>query len=337
MATQTYELFFGTANAGGSPAWARFARSDTHAALTQPTITEIGNGLYRFSWDWSSSTATAIEYIATLNGVELWDVISSVSAPGSVTVTGSTYSTSGYSTAGTILNRAAVQLGLIQTYRTDPFDGLDANFVRLAEYLRTIGDDLTRDHDWTHMVKEATFVTDGVSTSYALPADFNDFMDQSGWNRSTRWPLIGPLSSQDRQYLKARLVNILLQVAFSIQGNLLTLPIVPPTGATIAFEYASRFWVQSAAGSSADSDSPVSKDDICLLDPLLLIRGIVLEYIKHGGPGDVVAAQADYDKTLEYCIGKNTGGGVLALGRRARPFDRLIDGRNFPEGNWGVS
>ena len=78
MATR-YVLDFGSANAGGNPTFTLFARLDTLASVTAPTITEIpgGSGEYYFDWDWTGLDYASVTFKATLNGVELADVIAS--------------------------------------------------------------------------------------------------------------------------------------------------------------------------------------------------------------------------------------------------------------------
>jgi hypothetical protein len=86
VASVRYEMNFGTVNAGGAPAWTYFVRQDTGLALTQPTIVEApwGNGAYYFDFDWSGTDATTISYMATLNGVDVYDVKEQAAAvPGS--------------------------------------------------------------------------------------------------------------------------------------------------------------------------------------------------------------------------------------------------------------
>lgn len=80
MAATRYELNFGSANAGGMPTFTFFARQDTGAALAQPAITEVGNGVYRFDYDWALAPAQVVSFMAALNGIELFDVISGLPA-----------------------------------------------------------------------------------------------------------------------------------------------------------------------------------------------------------------------------------------------------------------
>jgi hypothetical protein len=333
VAGQTYELFFGTANAGGAPTFVRFSRSDTHAALTAPAITEIGDGLYAFTVDWAAMPAASIEYVATLNGSDLGDVISSAPSPGQITaIVPAATNLDGYPTAKTVVNRAAIQIG--KGAVADPFAATDADFVLLCDLLSSLGDDLLNSHQWTHLVLPFSFTTDGSTTSYALPIGFQEMIDQTLWNRSTRLPGIGPLSFQQSTALQARLVNVVLNVVFQIQGNMLTMPIVPPSGAAVNGMYLTRFWVKSAAASVPDKAKATAQDDVLLLDEELLIAGLKLRFEEVRG-FETARSQQRYEAKLEAVVGKNLGAQVLSLGGSGRnTFDRMLDGRNVPEGNW---
>lgn len=238
-----------------------------------------------------------------------------------------------YDTAGTVVQRAALQIGLGNI--SDPYASTDPNVLQLCEFLRQSGDDLSTQHDWTAMVREATFTTDGVADTVTLPPDFYDFVDGTGWNRSTRWPLIGPLSPQDVQFLKARLVNVLIQIAYRKVGGNLVFPIIPGAGSVCAFEYQSTYWAQSAGASVPDKKSPTVSTDMVLYDADLMVAAVKLRWAEEKG-FDTTLARSRYDEKLGYMIGKDAGGQSLGLAGRARPFDRMINADNVPPGNWGV-
>jgi len=336
VAVISYDLFFGSSNAGLAPSFSTFKNDATDAAITPPAITDKGGGFYRFSVDWSSvGGATAIRYAAgPLNGVELSDVLLANPNPGSVAVSGATQNLNLYETAGTIISRAAVQMG-VSAAIADPYASTDPNVQQLCEFMRQAGDDMSGEHVWTHLTRIATFTTDGVTTSYALPADFYELVPQTLWNRSTRLPGMGPLSPQQIAVLQARLVNIVLNVTYNIAGGLLQFPIVPPSGSYIAFAYTSNYWVQSNGASSPDKDGPTASSDVLLFDPDVLLAALKLRYCEEKGIGDVIAAKARYDEKLERYITRNDPGPVISLGRGTQnPVDRMLDGRNIPEGNW---
>ncbi len=337
MASFRYEMNFGDANAGGTPTFEYFVRQDTGAALTQPTIHEASwaHGAYYFDVDWSTTTATTISWKATLAGIEEADVISSpgLVLPGTSTASGGVSSLNGYDTVQTIINRVAVQSGIAQGPAAslgDPFASTNPYFGQLIDLLTSLGDDLNNNHEWSQFIRECTITTAGSAGSYALPADFHEMLDQSGWNRSMRLPLVGPLSGQETQFLKSRLGQVIINVAFRLQGNLLVFPVPPADGQTIVFEYVSDFWIQSAAsGTGPDLDHPTIGTDTVLYDPELMVAGLKLKFAEDRG-FDTTKLEERFAQKLEHAIGKNVGARTIDPGGHSLTADRLLDGANVP-------
>src|SRR3954464_12301031 len=69
------------------------------------------------------------------------------------------------------------------------------------------GKELSRNHDWKVLVREYSFATVASTSDYALPSDFDHFVNDSGWNRTDHEPLIGPLSGQTWQEIKSGLLG----------------------------------------------------------------------------------------------------------------------------------
>lgn len=333
-----YVLDFGSANAGGSPAFSQFARLDTLAAVSAPSITEIGSGLYYFDWDWTTSPATSIAYKVTLAGLELSDVISGVAPPGASTASAGALDLAGYDTVGTIIAKAGVQLALLQltpsAYSSyDPFASTDPNVAQLLEHLDSLADEINGPTDWTQLIKEWSITTAASGTLYNLPDDFDRFCDQSGWNRSMRLPMIGPLSPQDTQFLKARLGNVLINVAFRLKGKQIEFPVAPANGQTLAGEYVSRYWIVSNGAQTADAAKPSAYNDVVLHDSGMMIAGIKLRWLEAHG-FDTAAAQRVYDAKLDNAIGKNQGAKVIRLGGTALS-EHWLDAFNLPVTGYG--
>jgi len=330
-----YGMFFGTVNAGGSPAFTTFARADTHAALPPPTITEAGDGLYFFSWDWTGSAYTAIEYVVKLGLVELYDVISPVTALGAITPSALALDYSIYATAGDIVNWVAVRCGLAA--RADPFDGVDPNFVQLVARLGEAGQQVLDAFAWRHLIREATLTTSGSLQAYAMPTDYRGMLDNTGWNRSGRYPLIGPVTPQSRQQMVAQLDNVSIYITYALKGSALTFPIVPPNGTVLAFEYASKYWVKSAIASSPDLSAPTLATDLVLFDPLLIKYALNVIYLEVKGR-DTLMAQARYQEALQNAIGNNKGAPTLSLNgvgpQNAIRFVDWVDWNNVPFTGW---
>ena len=149
----------------------------------------------------------------------------------------------GYDTAQNIVSDAAVQLGLGAV--PDVFGSTDANVVQLRSLLRSVGRDLRRARQWTHLAKAWAFSTTLNVGRYSMPPDYGRFIPNTAWNRTNRLPVPGPLTPQEFQALKARLVGVVYNILFRVlQGQFQAFPdTTTPASYVIAFEYISNYWV----------------------------------------------------------------------------------------------
>lgn len=169
--------------------------------------------------------------------------------PGAATAGSAT--AAGYEAASSIINDVAVELGLAES--TDPFNDPNPNFVQLCRLLKSAGRDLVHEFQWPHLIKEYQFTTVTGQFYYPLPADFHEMIDQTGWNRTTRLPMGGPISPQEWQYLSARLSSVIFTVLFRPQQQMMHL--YPANGnltggQTMAYEYMSKSWVAQTAATT---------------------------------------------------------------------------------------
>jgi hypothetical protein len=328
-----YVLDFGTANAGGAPVFTTYKRLDTLANLAQPAISEAGDGQYYFEVDWSTLAATSVTFKATLNGVELSDVISApnIALQGASVASAGVSSLTGYSTVSTLLNRVAVQCGLAS--QADPYASADPNFAQLREFLDTLGRNLSSKVK-AHLHREWSLTTAGGASSYALPADYVEMVDDTAWNRPGILPLV-PVTPQGEQYLKARVSSSTINTPYRIQGNRLTFPLVPADGLTFTGLYVSRYWIQTAAsGTGPDADHITLGTDYVLFDPDLVVLGLKLEWETLKG-FDTTVSVRKYRDRLEWAMGAVAGGQTLSLNGGGYR-ERLVDGYNFPVTGLGI-
>jgi hypothetical protein len=215
-------------------------------------------------------------------------------------------------TAGNIINDAAVELGLSAV--VDPYLSTDPNFIQLRGLLKSAGRDLQRMRDWTHLQKEYTFTTVAAQSNYDLPPDFRKMVAQSGWDRTGRTPLGGPLSPQEWQYLKGRLDGVSFRVLFRpVQQQLYLYPDTTIAGGdVIAFEYLSRYWVQAFGASAASAEAPVASLDVVLFEAQLAMRALKLAFLRAKG-FDSQAAEQDFNQTYAMVASDDAAGAVLSL------------------------
>lgn len=222
-----------------------------------------------------------------------------------------------YATAGEIIGRAAVQCGILtlspsQIAAFDPYAQTEQGVVLMVDLLRTLGDELASQVK-AHLQAEGSILTAGAATSYDLPVDFGEFMDDTGWERGTGQRLFGPVTPQYEHYLKAWMSGAQVDLPYRLQGLRITFPVDPGDGRTINFGYVSRYWAR-ASGSTAPGTKayPEARTDVVLFDAALCVLGLKLAYLEAKG-FDTTSALALYQRRLEHVKGAVAGGPTLSL------------------------
>jgi hypothetical protein len=238
-----------------------------------------------------------------------------------------------WATVATIISDAAIELGLVSADISDPFTSTDPNIIQLLRFLKSGGREIARAREWTFLDREYTFSTVSGTANYALPSDFRNLIAQSGWNRTTVWPLGGPISSQSWQYRKASPVVGDISYAVRFWASQLYLNPTPTSTQTIAFEYLSTYWVKPSGQTSPTSETPTVATDTICFDPNLIVRKLKLDFLKAKGL-DTTTVQMDFDASLDSAKGEDAAAPVLSLGGYVDPL-HLLDSSNFPETGYG--
>jgi len=239
----------------------------------------------------------------------------------------------GYDTAVNVVNQAASEIGLTVPSGNNPWSSSDPAMARMIALLKTSGQMLMNMYEWQSKLVVYTLTThSGDTGQYALPTDYDVFIDQTGWQQSYFWPLRGPYSAQMWQ----RVVNYPttgIYVAFRIQDNQLWIwPQPPPVNVGITFMYKSRGWVTDAT-TQARKDHVDNPNDVILFDSLLIQALLKLRYLSSIGH-DTAAAQKEFDLMFDTITSKEASAAPeLELARDARfPF---ITGFNSPDTGFG--
>jgi hypothetical protein len=243
-----------------------------------------------------------------------------------------------WDTAANIIGDAAVELKLVsfQAKPADPFASTDPNLGQLCQLLKSVGRDLAKKREWTHLRAIATLTTVQGQSKYDLPADFGRMINQTGWNRTNRLPLGGPLSPQEWEYLEGQLAGIVFTVLFRpMQGQLWLYPDTnTPGGQSLAYEYVSKNWVQQSGQTAPNTDVPGASSDTVWFDPQLVMRGLKLAFLRANGL-DSTAAEQDYEDALEQAFAEDTPGRVLNLAKTATLQQPLLGQQNIPLTGFG--
>lgn len=121
----------------------------------------------------------------------------------------------------------------------------DNNIILLLEMVNQAIDDIGNEFLWPELIREYSFTLATSTASYALPADYDRRINETLWNQTQHWPLIGPVTPQLWQQYKSGLITTLPRQRFRVKGWSLTQFYIDPTpssdenGQTCVYEYIS--------------------------------------------------------------------------------------------------
>lgn len=164
---------------------------------------------------------------------------------------------------------------------------------------------------------------------YDMPSDWSKSINQTQWDRTNFWPMAGPKTAQEWQFLKGGIVSTGPRLRYRIQDNKLALNPVPAAGEVLAFEYISNAWVLSDSG--IPRTKFIADDDVCIFDDSLMILGTKMLWRQEKGFESSLVENQFY-RMLEKKTAQNKGSPVLNLARS--PSQVLIGQANIRDGNW---
>ena len=243
-----------------------------------------------------------------------------------------------------IVQQAMSELGLPTPREVSASqDDLVRQFVSL---LNRCGYELVQGYPWEQLDKEWVLTTEVDKTEYALPPDWSYFLDQTQWDRTNHWPLLGPKTPQEWQWLKGGILSSGPRLRYRVwKGKFCIFPVPQeqnqpasnPTSVfapwTIAMEYISRNWLASATQTNTTYDLINDDTNICLLDPWVVAAYLKLKFRQAKGLDDT-SFKEDFVNIFWSRTGKNKGGQMLTLAPRPRTM--LIGINNIPDGSWNV-
>lgn len=243
-----------------------------------------------------------------------------------------------------VIQQAELEMGLPKSL--EAVASQDVTTQQLVALLNSAGNELVIGFPWEQTTREYIITTVEGVAEYPLPSDWSYFIDQTQWDRTNHWPLLGPKSAQEWQWLKGGLLSSGPRIRYRIQGGKFQIFPTPSaqntpssnnTGVfapwTLAMEYVSSGWLADANVANTYYDMAQNDTDTLLLDPWIAVKFLKLKYWEAKGL-DTTAYTKDFLGTWEARIGKNKGAPVLTLAPRARTM--LIGINNIPDGSWNV-
>jgi hypothetical protein len=149
-----------------------------------------------------------------------------------------------YIAANDIINQVCMETGLVTN--TDPVASTEDTYIQLTALLTSAGQELVEMHPW-QALRSVYSITTTNTGSYPLPDDFCYMIDQTGWNRSSRFPVAGPLSGQQWSFLEGvGLTQTPLYATFRLMDSTFNLlPNPPPNGVNITLSTSAVIGLES--------------------------------------------------------------------------------------------
>jgi hypothetical protein len=172
-----------------------------------------------------------------------------------------------------IIRDASDRLGLSRP--TSVMASTDQLTLSLLGAAQEEGKQLYDRHTWQVLQTEYTFSTANGTASYALPSGFDQLLKDTVFNRTRRRRMQGDLSPSQWQETQASLVTM-VNPAFRIRGNLFYISPTPTAIETVAYEYMSTNWCQSA--SAVGQSAWAADDDTGILSEKLMTLGVIWRF-----------------------------------------------------------
>lgn len=202
--------------------------------------------------------------------------------------------------------------------------------VQMLALAQREGRELSRRFNWQALVKEHTFTTTASTASYALPTDFRFIIGATWWDRTNYWRLFGPASAQQWQELKSGIIADGIRRWFRIRADLFLIHPTPTvTGDTIAYDYMSNSWCETAAGAALSSWA--ADTNVGVLDEELMQMGLVWRFLKAKGLayGEELGS---YEREVDKAMGRDGGAPMLNMGGTKMEPNLAV---NIPESGFG--
>lgn len=237
-----------------------------------------------------------------------------------------------YETAATLINRVLQSMGL--PVPTSYVGNTDPVAVQMLSLLTDCGRELAT-KNWKQLYKVWSFNTTPGVLSYDIPEDLEFFIDNTGWNRTARVPLIGPMTDQQFALLEARqLGGTTLYIQYRTGDDKLVFYFVPTTPQNITITYRSKGWVRDQTLATRFKDFIENDGDIVEFTPLLVQKMLRLKWRDAKG-FDTTNMEKEFTKFLDSSLALQKPNPDLHLSRRNRyPYLGIF---NLPDTGYGSS
>ena len=147
-------------------------------------------------------------------------------------------------------------------------------------------------------------------TIYTLPPDYETITDNTHWDKTKHWQMLGPVDAQQWQWLKSGYISTGPRVRWRILGG--EFQIWPPynTQEYLGFEYRSKGFVRNTAGDVLNSFQ--ADTDTTVLDNTVIVLATKLKYFQIKS-FDTTSLYQDYMRYLNVAKANDKGSATLSF------------------------
>ncbi len=210
----------------------------------------------------------------------------------------------------------------------------DQQVLQMLRLLEEEGVDLASRGPWQGITFEATHTTTAAEDQGAVTTiasnGFNYIKNGTFWDRSSKLPILGPLSDQEWQTLKG-LSTTGPRYHYRIRGGKLLINPTPTASLSWAFEYVSKNWILGVDGTTYKQYFTLDTDTI-LLPETLVLMGLRWRWKKEKGM-DYAEDFRTYETQVKDALGRDGGKKTLSMAggqAQARP------GIFVPDMSWNL-
>ncbi len=229
---------------------------------------------------------------------------------------------------GTTTSGSAIVTGLSDT------TGLDSTYAAIGTGMNQDTYVLTNDSASQVTLNQPATASGTVEltfckTKYAMPSDYDRVQDDTQWDKTQHWRLIGPVTAQIWAWLQSGYISTGPRINFRQLGGQLQIWPALSTSHYLGLEYISNAWARSATGTP--QSSLVADTDTCIYPDDLMITGLKVAYQKAKGLGDDYVD--DYNAALSIAFGNDGGSAMLSM--NPGQLNTLINWNNIPDSGYG--
>lgn len=211
----------------------------------------------------------------------------------------------------------------------------DPTAVRLLNLADRTGRALKALHAWQAMNQTYTFPTVASTGTYALPSDFQRFLNLTQWDRTNYTNVRGPVSAAEWEVLRSGNLSSASTIPsfFRIAAGVFAIYPTPSDVRTIAYQYIGTSWIVASGGSSATKEYFTVDTDTCIFDDDLMVLGIK-ERMEAVALGIDFVPSPELNAMTGAAIAADGGKGTITFGPPASLYG-VLGGGNLPVSDFG--